>query len=154
MSSQSSREKLPFEPTSKKKKTPKNKPVSSNKTPSNRDRAKPNTQANSAIPEVVSKRMIKRMALFCGIPTALGISSFIGSYVVVSQEWFALPTYAVLLVSMGWFGLGVLGLSYGVLSASWDEERVGSWWGCQEFTVNWGRTVNAWRSSRQEAKKK
>jgi len=53
-------------------------------------------------------------------------------------------------VSMGFFGLGVLGLSYGVLSASWDEEIPGSKLGWREFTTNWGRMTSAWRSARQK----
>ena len=39
-------------------------------------------QAQS-IPEVVSKRMISRIALFCGVPTILGISTFFVSYLIV-----------------------------------------------------------------------
>jgi len=54
------------------------------------------------------------------------------------------------LVSMGFFGLGVLGLSYGVLSASWDENRVGTLLGWQDFTQNLGRTIAAWRSIKQD----
>ena len=61
-----------------------------------------------------------------------------------------LPPIAVLLVNMGLFGLGVLGITYGVLSASWDEERVGSWLGLGEFSTNWGRMVEVWRETRQK----
>lgn len=105
--------------------------------------------AATRIPDVVSHRMIRRMAIFCGIPTSLGISTFIGSYWIVSHEWFPLPNVAVVIASMGWFGLGVLGLSYGVLSASWDEAVAGSWLGWDEFTTNAGRMVAAWRSARK-----
>lgn len=92
--------------------------------------------------------MIRRMVIFCGIPSLLGISTFIGSYLVVSHDWFPLPNVAVVIASMGCFGLGVLGLSYGVLSASWDEAVAGSWLGWDEFTTNAGRMVSAWRSAR------
>jgi hypothetical protein len=47
---------------------------------------------------------------------------------------------------MGFFGLGVLGLTYGVLSASWDEEHPGSTLGWAEFTTNFGRMRETWRS--------
>ena len=50
---------------------------------------------------------------------------------------------------MGFFGLGVLGITYGVLSASWDEERSGSLMGLGEFGTNWGRMVEVWRETRQ-----
>jgi hypothetical protein len=103
-----------------------------------------------AIPEAVSKRMVRRMALLCGIPTVLGISTFFGSYFLVTNLGLKLPNAAVVLVSMGFFGLGVLGLSYGVLSASWDEEIPGTKLGWQEFTTNLGRMTSAWRSAGQK----
>jgi len=107
--------------------------------------------APSGIPDAVSRRMVWRMALLCGIPSTLGMLTFVGSYFLVIND-VNLPTYAVLLVSLGWFGLGVLGLSYGVLSASWDEEVVGSRLGWDEFTTNWGRMRANWRTNAELAK--
>jgi hypothetical protein len=147
MSSESSKERLPFEPRQKKKKTPPKAQASV--------ATKKKTETESqAIPEAVSKRMVRRMALFSGIPTALGFCSFFAFYWIVSHQWFKVPTTAVLLTTLGLFGLGVVGLSYGLLSASWDEERVGSWLGREEFALNFGRTIAAWRSARKEAKEK
>ncbi len=103
------------------------------------------------IPEAVSQRMARRMALFCGLPTSLGMLTFVASYIVVSQNWFKLPNVAVVLVSMGFFGLGVLGLSYGILSASWDESRPGSLLGTEEFGVNFARMREAWKANRQKS---
>lgn len=163
------RNRLPFEPSKKRQKQAKNtakpsvEPEKPDKQPRNLrkienkspqpaekpDRNRKLTKEEMAVPKVVSDRMARRMALFCGVPTALGIVSFIVSYVAVNHG-FKLPNVAVLLVSMGFFGLGVLGLSYGVLSASWDEETLGSKLGWQEFTTNWGRMVSAWRSTRQK----
>ncbi|MBD2021241.1 PAM68 family protein [Leptolyngbya sp. FACHB-36] len=138
---------LPFEPTSNRKKPPKKAPApvvkESAETASSTERA--------AMPVAVSRRMARRMGFFCGIPTSLGMLTFIVSYIVVTQQWFKLPNVAVVLVSMGFFGLGVLGLSYGVLSASWDEERVGSWFGWEEFTINFGRLAASWRAARQKS---
>jgi hypothetical protein len=91
--------------------------------------------------------MIQRMTLFSGVPSALGMSTFGISYWVVSQDIFALPTYAVLFVSLGWFGLGVVGLTYGVLSASWEEDILGSKIGLEEFKVNWGRMTETWQKN-------
>jgi hypothetical protein len=108
----------------------------------------------SAIPEEVSKRMIKRMAIFSGIPTFLGFLSFIGFYFVVSKGGVEIPTVAVLIVSIIFFGSGFLGLSYGIFSTSWDEKQIGSVGGWEEFKLNFGRTVSAWRESRKEAKNK
>ncbi|MCF3606526.1 PAM68 family protein [Planktothrix agardhii 1033] len=54
---------------------------------------------------------------------------------------------------MGCFGLSVLGLSYGVLSASWDEEAPGSILGWQEFKLNLGRMQDGWKAARQKKQK-
>ena len=150
-------ERLPFEPTSNRKKQPKKSPVSSPATENSPKSGKQKNQptlsqrAFTGVPDDVSKRMARRMAAFCGIPTALGMLTFVVSYVIVSQHWFKLPTVAVFLVSLGFFGLGVLGLSYGALSASWDEGRVGSWLGFSEFQVNWGRAIASWKEARQRS---
>lgn len=139
------RHSLPFEPRQKKKKSPQKAPATSVKA---RSSAKAEASL-SAVPEAVSQRMVRRMALFCGIPTALGMLSFVVCYFIVINEWLDLPTIAVVFVSMGFFGLGVVGLSYGILSASWDENRDGSFWGTEEFATNFSRMITAWRSARK-----
>ena len=108
--------------------------------------AVPSARASMNIPDVVSKRMVRRMALFCGVPSVLGMTTFVTSYLLVIRDIVELPNIAVVLVSMGFFGLGVLGLSYGVLSASWEEEEVGSALGITEFGINLKRMAGAWRS--------
>lgn len=160
MPSPSERKPLPFEPKKNKEKVIK-KPPTTSKNDQKKEpiatKAKKNSKQDASlrsIPEEVSRRMVRRMAIFSGIPTGLGISSFFVFYLVVSQDWFKVPNTAVLLVSFGLFGLGVLGLSYGILSTSWDEGRVGSWWGAEEFSTNLGRMTSAWRQARQEARKK
>jgi hypothetical protein len=154
MSSEPPRQRLPFEPAANRKKTPKKPPepsASAIKTEEKPQAQTTGTKQSQSIPEVVSRRMISRIALFCGVPTFLGIATFFVSYLIVSKGLFELPNTAVLLVSMGCFGLGVLGLSYGVLSASWDEEVSGSSLGWQEFTTNFGRMRAAWREAKEKS---
>ena len=158
MPSPANRDSLPFEPKSKQKKENKRnfsnsaekQNIPSSSTAGNRKK----NSSLKEIPEIVSKRMVRRMALFSGIPTGLGILSFLVFYVIVSQEWFKVPNTVVLILSIGLFGLGVLGLSYGLLSTSWDEDRVGTWWGWSDFTVNFGRLTSAWRSAKQQSSDK
>ncbi len=157
MSSEPPRQRLPFEPATNRKKTPKKPPEPQANAALESDSADKQPKANKtgkqaqSIPEAVSKRMISRIAVFCGLPTLLGISTFFVSYLVVSKGLFDLPNTAVLLVSMGCFGLGVLGLSYGVLSASWDEEVSGSTLGWEEFNTNFGRMREAWRAAKPKS---
>lgn len=145
----SGRSALPFEPKRKKATTAKaEKKPPAPASPPRKSSSKSSSRASTGIPEAVSKRMVRRMAAFCGIPTALGISSFFVSYLAVTNG-VELPTTAVLLMSLGLFGLGVVGLSYGVLSASW-EDAPGSMLGVSEFRTNFGRMVSAWRSGKQD----
>lgn len=154
-------DRLPFEPKSRKKQAKEPSEASQKDTkkapaqaiqesPPKKDTQKTRvSKADQAIPDVVSKRMVRRMATLSGIPFGLAISTFVASYWIITQTEFQLPHVAVVLVSMGFFGLSVLGLSYGVLSASWDEEAPGSVLGWQEFTTNFGRMAAAWRSTKQ-----
>lgn len=150
---ESERSRLPFEPNKKRQKptkatnTPVIKPQESEK---QAQKQPPFSKEEMAIPPVVSQRMIRRVAAFCGIPTALGITTLVVSYLLASFTDIQLPPIAVLLVNMAFFGLGVLGITYGVLSASWDEEKSGTLLGLGEFGTNWGRMVEVWRETRQK----
>lgn len=160
MPPESDREPLPFEPRQKSKKKKKAKatppPTDTEQgkkkaSKSKRSPSRSNTNS-SAIPEAVSKRMIRRMALLSGIPTGLGLSSFFIFYALVSQGWADISPQLVFYVTLGLFGLGFFGLSYGVLSTSWEEDRPGGWIGWQEFTLNAARLLQGWRMARQAAK--
>lgn len=149
---------IPFEPNNRSKKTkeaPKpssvpvaaKKPVEATKNPVKTDR-----RDSLGIPDEVNRRIMRRVAIFCGVPTGLGISTFIISYFLVSKHIVDLPTSAVVLLSMLFLGIGVVGLSYGAISASWDEGRIGSWWGGEEFKTNFGHLRGAWKSQQQLVK--
>jgi len=158
-SDSSDRQPLPFEPTKSRKQAERKaerkaaKPVQvAAAKPTGGTQPARTTQASATgIPDAISRRMVKRMAVFCGIPTFLGMSTFIVSYLVIVGDIYKVPTYAVLLISLGFFGLGVLGLSYGALSASWDEDSPGSRLGWSEFRTNWGRMTSGWKAARKEA---
>jgi drug/metabolite transporter (DMT)-like permease len=96
------------------------------------------TSRQQVIPEAVANRMARRIAIATGIPTVLGMGVFIGSYVVVSRQILDIPPGATLVASGACFLLGVLGLSYGVLSASW-EDKPGSLLGNEQIGVNISR---------------
>lgn len=171
MSSERSRQSLPFEPKKSRKKASKsqsqpaepetktNSPArtagkSAEKKPARPTNKRPANRQEAAIPEAVSRRMLFRMAILSGVPLFAAIGIFVGSYFIIVNEVFVLPNSAVLLVSLGCFGLSVLGLSYGIFSTSWDEDRSGSLVGWQEFQLNIGRTVQAWKEARRESRGK
>ena len=153
MASDSSRKRLPFEPGKPRTGANKSaaKPTAFNvQTKGGQERSPEvnepgrSTKAASSIPEAVSRRMLKRMLIFSGVPTFFGVATFFISYFLLVNNVVELPSYFVLFATLGCFGLGVLGLSYGALSASWDEARLGHWFGLDEFKVNFGRLTGAW----------
>ncbi|MEL6352334.1 MAG: PAM68 family protein [Cyanobacteria bacterium J06627_28] len=102
---------------------------------------------SGSIPEAVSRRMLRRMAILSLTPIALGVGIFFLSYYLLSHQIVEFAPVVVLLTTMGCFGLGVLGLTYGVLSASWDDEP-GSLVGLDEFKLNFGRVMDARRATK------
>jgi hypothetical protein len=156
-------ERIPFEPNNRSKRTKESK--ESKKTPpapvnptkavqksTVNTRSSPKRNDPLGIPEEVNRRIVRRASLFCGIPTGLGLTTFIVSYFLVSKHIVDLPTSAVVLLSMLFLGLGVVGLSYGAISASWDEGRIGSFLGFEEFKTNFGHLRGAWKSQQQLVK--
>ena len=101
-------------------------------------RQKPEGKAaprRSAIPDHVSKRMVRRILLFSGAPTLLAMGVFVLSYVLTSRDIMQIEPVVTIGVSGAFFLLGLLGLSYGVLSASWDDGP-GSLLGLEELGKN------------------
>ena len=92
----------------------------------------------------VANRMARRVGLATGIPTVLGMATFIVSYVVVSRGLLDIPPVATLLTSGAFFLLGLVGLSYGVLSASW-EDQPGTLLGFEQVGVNIGRLRSSFK---------
>lgn len=103
---------------------------------------------NQVIPEVVANRMARRIAIASGVPTLLGMGVFVASYLLVSRKILAISPATTLLASGGCFLLGLLGLSYGVLSASW-EEIPGSLLGSEQIPLNLSRIKGSLRALRQ-----
>ncbi|NEP19115.1 MAG: DUF3464 family protein [Leptolyngbya sp. SIO4C1] len=159
MDSDSQRQSLPFEPgRAKPNQAKKDRPArpakaqpaqpSAAQTAATKS-AKRSRQQAEQIPEVVSRRMIRRMLVFSGIPTATGLATFVGAYFLLTRHILEFPKALVLVSTLVCFGVGFIGLSYGVLSSSWEEETDGSLLGVSEFSLNLGRMIQAWRESRQ-----
>lgn len=116
--------------------------------------SKPKSPAKSSrqqvIPEAVANRMARRIALATGVPTVMGMGVFIGSYLLVSRQIAEIPTGVTLASSGACFLLGVLGLSYGVLSASW-EDAPGSLLGAEQIGVNISRLRSSIKAMRNNS---
>ncbi|GAB2302251.1 hypothetical protein Dimus_036268 [Dionaea muscipula] len=89
------------------------------------------------IPEIVTNRMMSRMGLSVGIPLFLGILFFPFFYYLKVGLKIDVPTWVPLIVSFFFFGSALLGVSYGIVSSSWDPMREGSLLGWNEAQKNW-----------------
>jgi hypothetical protein len=108
------------------------------------------SKGQQVIPDAVANRMARRIAIGTGIPTLMGMGVFVGSYLLVSRQILDIPPGATLAASGGCFFLGVLGLSFGVLSASW-EDQPGSLLGTEQIGVNIARLRSSIKSIRSGA---
>ncbi len=98
------------------------------------------------VPDVVANRMARRIAIGTGIPTLMGMGVFVGSYLLVSRQILDIAPSTTLAASGACFFLGLLGLSFGVLSASW-EEQPGSLLGTEQIGLNISRLRSSMKST-------
>jgi len=102
------------------------------------------------IPDAVSNRKAARMALFGGIPTFGGIGLFVFFYLSAQGDNVFQPTIVAAATTAPWV-VGLLGIGYGALSASWDEDRKGSVLGIDEFKLNIQRITDGLSRSANDA---
>ena len=103
----------------------------------------------SGIPKYVANRMARRIAITTGIPTLSGMGVFIGSYFLISKGIAEISPTVTLVSSAMCFLFGLLGLSYGILSASWDLNP-GSFLGFENIKPNINRMKDAFKSTKKE----
>ena len=108
-----------------------------------------NTIKTSGIPKYVANRMARRIALTTGIPTLGGMGVFIGSYFLISKGIADISPTLTLVSSAICFLIGLLGLSYGILSASWDFIP-GSFLGFENIKPNINRMKDAFKTSQKD----
>jgi len=90
------------------------------------------------MPEVVSQRMLRRVVPFAGLPVFGSIVVFGGFYFANTQLGLDLPPQIVAYATQALLLLSFAGITYGVMSTSWDEEDEGSLLGLDEAIRNVG----------------
>ena len=108
----------------------------------------PQNSTASGIPKYVADRMARRIFFTAGIPTILGMSVFVISYIVVTRNIAEIPPSSTIALSASFFLLGLAGLSFGILSASWDKEP-GSFFGIENIPMNIERAKAAFKPATQ-----
>ena len=109
--------------------------------------SKNKTTKSSGIPKYVANRMSRRIIITTGLPTLCGMGVFIGSYYVISRDIAEISPTITLVTSAMCFFVGLLGLSYGILSASWDPQP-GSLLGLENIKPNINRIKDAFKSNK------
>ncbi|KAH8067911.1 DUF3464-containing protein [Aureococcus anophagefferens] len=96
----------------------------------------------ASVPDAVANRMVLRMALFGGLPAFGGVGLFVWFYFAATRDDNVFqPTAVATATTVPWV-IGLLGIGYGALSASWDEEEDGSALGFKEIKLNVGRLLD------------
>ena len=108
-----------------------------------------NTGKKEGIPSYVANRMARRIAFTTGIPTLSGMGVFIGSYFLISKGIADISPTVTLVSSALCFLVGLLGLSYGILSASWDFNP-GSLLGFENIKPNINRMKDAFKTTQKD----
>jgi hypothetical protein len=88
------------------------------------------------VPEQITDRMLRRMLMFSIGPVFLGFTLFPLFYYLKKVQDIDVPVWAVYIVQTIIFGGGLLGISYGIISSSFDQRRDGSLLGWNEFKTN------------------
>ena len=108
-----------------------------------------NIRKESGIPKYVANRMARRIVFTTGIPTLSGMAVFIGSYFLISRGIAEIAPTVTLVSSAMCFLVGLIGLSYGILSASWDFNP-GSFFGFENIKPNINRIKDAFKSNKKD----
>ena len=110
-------------------------------------------KSTSGIPKYVADRMARRIFFTAGIPTIMGMSVFVVSYIIVTKNIAEIPPSSTIAISALFFLLGLGGLSFGILSASWDKEP-GSFFGIENIPMNIQRAKEAFKPATQNFEEK
>lgn len=105
--------------------------------------------SDGTMPEIVASRMGKRMMLFGGVPFIL-LFVFFGAYFVLTYRFEIRVIPAVVAYStLALIGSAGVGITYGIMSSSWDPEIEGSRFGWDEAQKNFFRTRDALLGQKQ-----
>lgn len=105
----------------------------------------------AVIPEPVAQRMGKRMLPFVGIPLFGLMGTFVAFWYFATYKNYEFQPALVAFSTIGVLVFGLLGITYSVMSASWDVEVEGSMLGFEEFGKNLGSIRDGLKRTRENA---
>lgn len=96
-------------------------------------------------------QMGKRMLPFVGIPLLGGMGSFVGFWYMATYKDMEFQPVLVAGTTIALLVIGLVGITYSMLSSSWDENREGSLLGTDEFSRNIDNIKGGLNRSRDNA---
>jgi len=106
----------------------------------------------AVIPERVAMRMGKRMLPFVGIPLFGGMGAFVAFWYFATYKNIQFQPAAVAFTTIALLAVGLLGITYSVMSASWDDTaEPGSALGFNEASKNLNSLKEGLKRSRENA---
>mmetsp|Transcript_28446 Transcript_28446/g.77049 ORF Transcript_28446/g.77049 Transcript_28446/m.77049 type:complete len:278 (+) Transcript_28446:310-1143(+) len=90
----------------------------------------------AVIPEKVAQRMGRRMLPFVGIPLFGSMGAFVGFWYMATYRDMEFQPVLVAGTTIAFLAIGLVGITYSMMSASWDPEREGTALGTDEFSRN------------------
>jgi len=105
----------------------------------------------AVIPEKVAQRMGKRMLPFVGVPLLGGMGAFVGFWYMATYRDVEFQPVLVAGSTIALLATGLIGITYSMMSASWDPEREGSVLGTDEFSRNIDNIKGGLNRSRDNA---
>ena len=76
--------------------------------------------------------MLKRISIFSGVPLLLGFTTGPTFYALKVFAHVDVAPWQFFFASTATFGAALVGITYGVMSASWEPAREGTFWGVEE----------------------
>jgi hypothetical protein len=103
----------------------------------------------AVIPEKVAQRMGKRMLPFVGIPLFGSMTTFVGFWYMAAYRDMEYQPALVAASTIVVLAVGLVGITYSIMSTSWDTDREGSGLGLDEFSKNLGNIKEGLSRSKQ-----
>jgi hypothetical protein len=104
-----------------------------------------------AVPEIVADRMLGRIIAFFGVPVFGGLAIFVGAFFYSKKYDMVAPPAVIAYATQVPFVVGLVGISYAILSTSWEPETKGSLLGVAEFKINLQRIKDGLSRTSEQA---
>lgn len=105
----------------------------------------------AVIPEKVAQRMGNRMLPFVGIPLFGSMAAFVGFWYMATYRDMEFQPALVAASTIVLLAVGLVGITYSIMSTSWDPDREGSLLGTDEFSKNVDNIKEGLSRSRENA---